>query len=233
MAAVVVVVIIILVVIIVVKMVQASSRSANQNQYHQPSTYTPPTPPPPRPPSLRVPTPAPTSPGRTPAQVRTFLQQQLGQAYADEQERVRLQVLRQEQKVVARLARAQRIYDFEELKALHNESRQTADHAHRLMKQAEQAENDLWSRIKQTYQARDAAGARGAPRYQYTQTANALHQSKDLVRGYLVQYRTDLDRLNKNTARLRDSIRDNCGEPGRGWYRALMARTAARREGRL
>jgi hypothetical protein len=121
------------------------------------------------------------APGRTPTQVRAVLQRQLGQAYADEQERVRLHVLRQEKKVADRLARAQRLLDFEELRTLHTESRQTADHAYRLMDQARKAENQLWSSIKQTYQARDTSGTQGSYRAQYTQTANALHQDKDMV----------------------------------------------------
>ena len=162
-----------------------------------------------------------------------MLQRQLGQAYADEQERVRLHVLQQEQKIAARLARAQRLLDFEELKTLHTESRQTADHAYRLMGQARTAENQLWSNIKQTYRTRDASGAQGAYRAQYTQTANALHQDKDMVHDYFVQYKADVDRLNQNTARLRDSINVNCGQKGKEWYRALMARTAARREGHM
>jgi hypothetical protein len=53
------------------------------------------------------------------------------------------------------------------------------------------------------------------------------------VHSYLVQYKADVDRLNQNTGRLRDSINANCGAKGKEWYRALMARTAARREGRM
>src|SRR5262249_20143645 len=156
------------------------------------------TPPQPAPPSW-APAPAMSASGRTPTQVRAVLQQQLGRAYADEQERVRLHVLQQEQKDVARLARAQRLLDFEELKAVHTESRQIADHAYRLMSQARKAEDHLWSTIKQTYRSRDASGARGAYRTRYTQTANALHQDKDMVHSYLMQYKADVDRLNQNT----------------------------------
>lgn len=220
-------------ILLVLRSGQNDSRSSIRNSYQNP-TYTAPTWMPPQPaPPVRVPPPAATAPGRTPVQVRAVLQRQLGQAYADEQERVRLHVLQQEQKVAARLARAQRLLDFEELKALHAESRQTADHAYRLMAQARTAEDQLWSSIKQTYQARDGSGARGSYRAQYTQTANSLHQDKDLVHSYLVQYKADVDRLNQNTGRLRDSINANCGSKGREWYRALMARTAARREGRM
>lgn len=220
-------------ILLVVRLAQNDSRSSTRNSYQKP-TYTAPTWAPPRPaPPVRVPRSAMSASNRTPVQVRAVLQRQLGQAYADEQERVRLHVLRQEQKVAARLARAQRLLDFEELKALHAESRQTADHAYRLMAQARKAEDQLWSSIKQTYQTRDASGARSAYRAQYTQTANALHQDKDLVHSYLVQYKADVDRLNQKTGRLRDSINANCGAKGREWYGALMARTAARREGRM
>jgi hypothetical protein len=221
------------VILLVVRLAQNDSRSSIRNSYQTP-TYTTPTWTPPKPAAPAwVPPPAVSVSVHTPVQVRAVLQRQLGQAYADEQERVRLHVVQQEQKVATRLARAQRLLDFEELKALHAESRQTADHAYRLMAQARQAEDQLWSSIKQTYQARDGSGARGAYRTQYTQTANSLHQDKDLVHSYLVQYKADVDRLNQNTGRLRDSINANCGAKGREWYRALMARTAARREGRM
>ena len=221
-------------VIALVSMLAASSTRSKSRNTGQEPTYTWTTYKPPRPARApRVYAPATPVPGRTPAQVRAVLQRQLGQAYADEQERVRLHVLEQERKVAARLARAQRLLDFEELKALHTESRQTADHAYRLMDQARNAENQIWSSIKQTYQTRDASGARGVYRAQYTQTANSLHQDKDMVHNYFVQYKADVDRLNQNTARLRDSIYLNCGEKGRQWRQALMARTAARRAGRM
>lgn len=223
---------VILVLLVAIRLVQRTARSSSRDTHQQP-TYTRATGTRPRPArSPRVPAPAKPARERTPTQVRAVLQRQLGQAYADEQERVRRHVLQQEQKVAARLARAQRLLDFQELKALHAESRQTADHAYRLMDQARDVENHLWSSIKQTYQSRDASGAQGAYRAQYTQTANALHQDKDMVHNYFVQYKADVDRLNQQTARLRDSINMNCGESGKEWYRALMARKAARREGR-
>lgn len=225
---------VVFVILLAVKLAQSAVRSSSRNVRQQPTytqaTYTRPRPAAPPPP--RVSTPARSAPRRTPTQVRAVLQRQLGQAYADEQERVRLHVLLQEQKVAARLAQAQGLHHFEELKTLHKKSRQTADHAYRLMDQARDAENHLWSNIKQTYQSRDASGAQGAYRAQYTQTANALHQDKDMVHNYFVQYRADVERLNQQTGRLRDSININCGESGKEWYRALMARKAARQEGR-
>jgi hypothetical protein len=219
------------VILMLFNLAEGSSKSSIRSAPPKPPlpAWTPPRPPAP----LRVPVPVATASGRTPQRVRALLQQQLGQAFVEEQERVRLRVLEQERKVAARLARAQSLRDFEELKALHAESRQAADHAYRLMDQARTAENQLWSSIKQTYRARDGSGTRGAYRAQYTQTANSLHRDKDMVHDYVVQYRADVDRLNKNTGRLRDSINANCGPKGREWYRALMARTAARREGRL
>jgi hypothetical protein len=231
-----------------VKLAQGTARSAVQNAHQQQALRRPPST---RPggarPASKRPRPAPSRPGsarrgsaaatpapaQTPKQVRVVLQRQLGQAYADEQERVRLRVRQQEQKVTARLTGALRLLDFDELKALHTESRQTADHAYRLMDQARKAENELWSSIKQTYQARDTSGTRGANRDKYTHTANELHQEKDVVHNHFVQFKAEVDRLNQNTGRLRDSINANCGERGQEWYRALMARTAARREGRM
>jgi hypothetical protein len=169
----------------------------------------------------------------SPKQVRVVLQRQLGEAYVAEQEQVLLRVRQQEQKVTARLTRPQRLLDFEELKAMHTESRKIADHAYRLMRQARTAEDEIWARIKQAMQERDASGARGAQPGHYKQILDALHEDKDVVHHHRVQYEDEVSQRNQATGRLRDAIRDNCGEKGQEWYRGVKARAEARREGRM
>ena len=169
----------------------------------------------------------------SPKQIRVVLQRQLGQAYVAEQEQVLLRVRQQEQKVTARLARAQRLLDFDELRAMHTESRKIADDAYRVMRRAGTAEDEIWARIKQTMQERDASGGHDAQPGHYKQILDALHEEKDMMHQFRVRYDDELKQRNQATGRLRDAIRDNCGEKGQEWYRGVMERAEARREGRL
>ncbi len=169
----------------------------------------------------------------SPKQIRVVLQRRLGQAYVAEQEQVLLRVRQQEQKVTARLARAQRALDFDELKAMHTESRKIADDAYRVMRRAATEEDEIWARIKQTMQERDASGGHDAQPGHYKQILDALHEEKDMMHQFRVPYDDELKQRNQATGRLRDAIRDNCGEKGQEWYRGVMERAEARREGRL
>jgi hypothetical protein len=116
---------------------------------------------------------------------------------------------------------------------MHTESRKIADDAYRVMRRAGTAEDEIWARIKQTMQERDASGGRGAQPGHYKQVLDALHEEKDIMHQFRVRYDEELKQRNQATGRLRDAIRDNCGEKGREWYRGVMERAEARREGRL
>jgi hypothetical protein len=218
--------VVVVVIILIVLLVLAFLWLADLESPCQPST--PPQPVPtyiPPPPVYRPP--AYTPPSQT-AQVARILQQRLGVAYAAQQERVRLYVLQQEQTIAARLARAQGIHDFEELRLLHNQSRQTADQAYVLMDQTKTVEQELSASIRTTHQSRG-----GVPNSTYHLTLDALHSNRNLVHTYRESYLADVRRLNARTGELRDSIYYNCGEAGRAWYESLMARTEARRQGLL
>jgi hypothetical protein len=168
------------------------------------------------------------------ARARVVFQQHIGSAREAEQERLRQQVLEQERRIAARLSQAQREYDFEELKALHRRSRETADLAYTAMKSAFATTKELSAAISRTHRAIDADRPRGGRQVPgLRRTLDVLHEDKNLVHTYCQRYKEDVERLNARTGKLRDAIAVNCGAPGRAWYQALMARTAARRDGRL
>jgi len=170
--------------------------------------------------------------GLTTAQTQAVLRRALGAVREAEQQRLRAQVLEQERKIAARLRQGQRALDFAELRALHEKAWQTANLAKASLDGARSTEHAISETIRATHRAietEQARGGRGVATMR--QTLDALHVDRDVVRVYRDRYKQDLDRLNMETGRLRDSIGANCGEQGRRWHRALMERKA-RREGR-
>jgi hypothetical protein len=191
----------------------------------------------PRPPAQRPSTPVrashSTATDHQIARARVVFQQRIGAAREAEQERIRQRVLDQERRIAERLSRAQREYDFEELRSLHRSSRETADLAYTVMKSAFATKKELSAAISRTHRAIEADRARGGRQIPtLRRTLDVLHDDRKVLQTYCQRYEADLDRLNKRTGGLRDAIAANCGSKGRAWYQALMARTAARRDGR-
>lgn len=203
--------------------------------------YRPPAPPaatPPPSPVLRstpASNPVPILPIVSEAKVQEVLRRRVGQEWEREQAKVRAHVLQKEQEIAARLRSVQNEYHFEQLKNLHHQSRQTADHAYRLQGDARRSANALREAIRSTHRAieADRISTRGLSVPALRHALDDLHADKQTIEGYCLRYKEDLDRLNIQTGYLRDSIGKNCGEPGRRWYEALMQRTIDRREGRL
>lgn len=189
-------------------------------------------PPSPRPPASR-PQPAPNrAAGLSEAQTRAILKRALGAVWEAEQERLRAQVLEQERKIAARLRQGQRDLDFVELRSLHEKSRQTADLAYASLDGARATEQTISENIRNTHRAiesEQSRGGRGIPAMR--QTLDALHVDRDVVRTHRERYEQDVQRLNRETGRLRDSIGANCGAQGRRWHQALLERTKARKKG--
>jgi hypothetical protein len=166
----------------------------------------------------------------TEAQVRAILEKALGAVWEAEQKSVRAQVKEQERKVAARLKQHQRETDFAELRGLHEKSRRTADLAFTMLGDARGAENTVSENIRGVHRAIQADQARGGSNVATMRHAlDALHVDRDVLRTHRERYEQDVQRLNKETARLRDAIGANCGVPGRRWHEALMERTRRRR----
>lgn len=169
----------------------------------------------------------------TEAQVRAILEKALGAVWEAEQNRVRAQVKEQERRVAARLKQHQRELDFAELRGLHEKSRQTADLAYTMLGDARGAENKVSENIRGVHRAIEADQARGGRNVATMRHAlDALHVDRDVLRTHRERYEQDVQRLNRETARLRDAIGANCGAQGRKWHQALMERTRRRREER-
>ncbi|MFI5844853.1 hypothetical protein ACIA8K_34650 [Catenuloplanes sp. NPDC051500] len=166
----------------------------------------------------------------TEAQVRAILEKALGAVWEAEQKSVRAQVKEQERRVAARLRQHQRESDFAELRGLHEKSRQTADLAFTMLGDARGAENTVSENIRNVHRAIKADQARGGSHVAAMRhTLDALHVDRDVLRTHRERYEQDVQRLNKETARLRDAIGANCGAPGRRWHEALMERTRRRK----
>ncbi|MFI1994406.1 hypothetical protein [Actinoplanes sp. NPDC020271] len=165
----------------------------------------------------------------TEAQVRAILEKALGAVWEAEQKRVHAQVKEQERKVAARLRQHQRELDFAELRGLHEKSRQTADLAYTMLGDARGAEKKVRENIRAIEAATHRGGGNaGAARH----ALEALRVDRDVLRTHRERYEQDVQRLNRETARLRDAIGANCGAPGRNWHAALMERTRRRKEER-
>ncbi|GAB2587980.1 hypothetical protein Aab01nite_49380 [Paractinoplanes abujensis] len=164
----------------------------------------------------------------TEAQVRAILEKALGAVWEAEQKRVHAQVKDQERKVAARLRQQQRELDFAELRGLHEKSRQTADLAYTMLGDARSAEN----KVRENIRAIEAATPRGGGNAGTRHALEALRVDRDVLRVHRERYEQDVQRLNRETARLRDAIGANCGTPGRKWHSALMERTRRRKEQR-
>ena len=61
------------------------------------------------------------------------------------------------------------------------------------------------------------------------QALDALSIDRDVVRTYRDNLHQELQRLNNETARLRDAIGANYGSQGHQWHQALVERSKARR----
>ena len=165
---------------------------------------------------------------------REVLLRRLGAEWVREQERVRQEVLRQEAALAARLRQAQSSVDFEVLRDMHTASRQTADHAKRLLDQARSTNTALGQAMSETHRAIEADRSRGGHATgALRRTLDSLHGDRGLIEGYIAKYKADLDRLNHQTGSLRDAIGIHCGPKGRQWYEALMKRTEARKRGAI
>lgn len=176
------------------------------------------------------PSPRPVVRSMPPAQVREVLVRRLGEEWEREQAAVREEVIAQERQIAVQLQRALAIHTFDSLRNLHRASYLTADHAWTLMNTAREANRSLRLAIKDTHRAIDADRLRGGRSISsMRRTLDHLHNDRAVIEQHLALYREDVDRLNQQTALLRDRIRDECGAPGRTWYEALMRRTRERR----
>lgn len=194
------------VLVIAIGLALASSGSSRPRPSYPPtppaSTYAPP------------PTPAPTYVVPiTAEEIQSTLQRRLGYEWQKQQEATRTRLLDQEARVNRRLQVAMQTYQFEELKALHRQSYQTADLVYAQLQQARSASNSLGYAI---------SGSAGS-------TAAAVRRDKVVIDSFVNQYYSDVLRLNRATGSLRDKIRDNCGTAGRNWYNDLMRRREQRR----
>lgn len=146
------------------------------------------------------------------------------------------------QNIEQNLSRAQASYDFKVLTDLHFSSARVADSAYGLLRDAN-ASLDVMGRM-----LKDAKSKRDELRLQLDTAKGREHRralleeikllnelranvfpDKDSIKGQRDALLTEVQRLNAQTRRLKEAIRDRCGSRGRDWYVRLEARTQARR----
>ncbi|MGH3933093.1 MAG: hypothetical protein ACRDTF_24320 [Pseudonocardiaceae bacterium] len=159
----------------------------------------------------------------------------------------KLQQVRAENKKVSQLARAIEAQllaassemDFVSLRNLHHESFGCADRAYEHYSSADSSLQTM-SRILLGVRAaltlrliaprNSATGRRERPdRDQLKAAASSLSESRQQLDVEVKRGLTLVKTLNANTAQLKHSINDNCGERGRRWYQDLELRIEAAR----
>jgi chromosome segregation ATPase len=153
----------------------------------------------------------------------------MGAEWERQQQRVRAHVLEQEKRLAAQLKNAERTRSFEELKNLHRASRQRADQAYEMLDEARGQVGVLSTEIRRTHETMDLQRARGESDTRHLRAAlNQFHQDRAAISQMCGEWRSEVERLNQQTGKLRDRIKNHCGRPGQDWYDELMARKAQR-----
>jgi len=145
------------------------------------------------------------------------------------------------------LDQAQSSYDFHFLTDLHFSSHKVADSAYRLLKDARCSRNGLGKMIMKSKEQRTSLenqlkSARTNNRQaEINDIINQLKLVNDLrrnlfddndtLKSQVQDFMNEVKRLNAQTARLKEAIRDRCGQRGIDWYNRLEERKRLRRSG--
>lgn len=154
--------------------------------------------------------------------------------------------------IEAHIAKAQSSYDFHFLVDLHFSSMKVADSAYSLLRDADSSFNGINKMLKKAkerkielQQSLDAARQNKNNRkeiqdfIEQLKMVNEIRKSafddRDKVRQQKDGFLAEVKRLNLQTMRLKEFVRDRCGLKGKDWFNRLEARKAARRkaEGRV
>jgi len=156
--------------------------------------------------------------------------------------RVERTVEEHRQNIERRLDEAQSSYDFHVLTDLHHSSFRVGDEAYRILKDA-RASLEVMGRMLVDAKARRAEfevalrPERDLERRRkllaeidmLNELRAQVFPDKDEVKAQRDQLFAEVQRLNEQTRRLKEAIRDRCGSRGREWFAKLEERKAARR----
>jgi len=154
---------------------------------------------------------------------------------------VEQEVLKYQRLLDQELRAVQHIYDFKKLTELHYASFQVANSTHDLFNDAWKTLDAMGRAIVNAAKQRKILEQRKRnawpwERSQYEREIQSLHKlrdeilipDKDRVKADRNRLLSEVQRLNKQTAMLRDMIRDRCGSQGVDWYNSRMERTRIR-----
>ena len=133
-------------------------------------------------------------------------------------------------------------YDFYFLNDLYHSSFRVADHAYALLENARDSLSGMKRMIDATKLKRLELKQKFNPsmsKIDYSQNIIVLNELRDLQFNLQQDFNLVLDQkrklaeevshFNQQTMRLKEAIRDRCGERGRQWYQASIDRANARR----
>jgi len=147
--------------------------------------------------------------------------------------------------IEAHIRQAQDSYDFHFLVDLHYSSMRVANAAYRLLEDARNSFLGMNKMLKKSKEQRAALQERLA-RAKKARDHKAIHETieqlkmvndlrksvfadRDKVKEQRDNFLMEVRRLNAQTRRLKEFVRDRCGYGGRKWYERLEARTRSRR----
>ncbi len=161
-----------------------------------------------------------------------------GENFASAQRSVEEHRLNIERKISA----ADAAYDFHFLNDLYHSSFRVADHAYALLEDARESLSGMKRMIDASKLKRLELKKKfnqGMSKNEYAQNISDLNELRDLQFNLqkdfnlvLEQKRSlaeEVSHFNQQTMRLKEAIRDRCGERGRRWYQASIDRANARR----
>ncbi len=165
--------------------------------------------------------------------------------WENKREEVERSIEEHQANIKAHIQQAKNSYDFHFLIDLHYSSSQVANSAYQLLDDARSSFSGMSKMLKKSKEQREALqhdleeAKKNKDRKKIHETIeqlkmiNNLRKSvfddRDKVKEQKDKFLAEVQRLNNQTRKLKEFIRDRCGDGGREWYKRLEARKRAKR----
>ncbi len=165
--------------------------------------------------------------------------------WENKREEVERSLEEHQRNIESHIQQAQNSYDFHFLVDLHYSSSQVANAAYHLLNDAKSSFSGMSKMLKKSKEQRSflqtelEEAERNQSRKAIYETieqlkmVNELRKSvfndRDKVKEQKVNFLAEVQRLNRQTKKLKEFIRDRCGDGGREWYNRLEARRRIKR----
>ncbi len=167
------------------------------------------------------------------------------QRWENKREKVESSIEKYQRNINARIKQAQSSYDFHFLVNLHFFSMNVANSAYQLLDDARNSFSGMSKMLKKSKEQRSILQTELA-KAKRTKDHKAIHETieqlkmvndlrksvfadRDKVKEQEKKFLTKVRRLNNQTKKLKEFIRNRCDDGGREWYEGLEARKQAKR----